>query len=130
MIVGVTGSRFDRPSEKVERLRSLLVEWGATELHFGDCNGWDRQSFEVARDLGLKTVAHPPTDPKMRAFCPADVILPERPYLDRNKAIVHAVDRMIAAPDGPERQRSGTWSTIRYAKRVGRRGVILAAASP
>ncbi|MEP2955503.1 MAG: hypothetical protein ABJN39_09190 [Sulfitobacter sp.] len=125
MIVGVTGSRYPRPVRSVDRLRVLLLEWGATELHQGDCSGWDEQAFEVARALGLKTVAHPPTNDSFRAFTASDVILPPAPYLDRNKTIVRAVDRMIAAPDGPERQRSGTWSTVRFAKSQGVKGLVL-----
>ena len=46
------------------------------------------------------------------------------PYLERNKNIVNAVDFIIAAPDGPEKVRSGTWSTVRYAKKVGTKGVV------
>tara|TARA_R110002095_G_scaffold142284_1_gene123231 strand:+ start:1278 stop:1589 length:312 start_codon:yes stop_codon:yes gene_type:complete len=101
------------------------LEWGVTELHHGDCTGWDEQAFEVALDLGLKTVAHPPTSDSFRAFTASDVILPTAPYLARNKDIVVAVERMIAAPDGPERQRSGTWSTVRFAKSQGVRGLVL-----
>lgn len=125
MRVGVTGSRYPRPDRTASRLHALLLEWGATELHHGDCTGWDEQAFKVARDLGLKTVAHPPTNDSFRAFTASDLILPPAPYLDRNKAIVRTVSRMIAAPDGPERQRSGTWSTIRFAKAQGVKGLVL-----
>ncbi|WP_339764989.1 hypothetical protein [uncultured Sulfitobacter sp.] len=125
MIAGVTGSRYPRPDRSALRLRALLLEWGVTELHHGDCTGWDEQAFEVALDLGLKTVAHPPTSDSFRAFTASDVILPTAPYLARNKDIVMAVERMIAAPDGPERQRSGTWSTVRFAKSQGVRGLVL-----
>jgi hypothetical protein len=51
-------------------------------------------------------------------------LLPEREYLQRNRDIVDATDVLLAAPDGPERVRSGTWSTVRYAYRAGR-GVLL-----
>ena len=125
MRVGVTGSRFPRPDSAASRLRVLLSEWGATELHHGDCTGWDEQAFEVARALGIKTIAHPPTNESFRAFTASDVVLPPAAYLDRNKAIVRAVERMIAAPDGPERQRSGTWSTVRFAKAQGVKGLVL-----
>lgn len=126
MIVGFTGSRHDRPQATLDRLRAILVEWGVTEAHHGDCLGFDAQAHDVCTSLGIRTVAHPPTDPRMRAWKKADVILPERPYLDRNKDIVRAVQKLIAAPDGPERLRSGTWSTVRFAKEIGVRGVVLA----
>ena len=125
MRIGVTGSRNDRPVSVIERLQARLVEMGATELHHGDCVGFDRQAHEVAAALGLRIVVHPPTINSLRAYCEASEVLPPLDYLARNRAIVDAVDYLIAAPDGPERQRSGTWSTVRYAKSRGVRGVVL-----
>lgn len=125
MIIGVTGSRNPRPERVVSALRQRLIALGAAELHFGDCVGFDAQAYEVATELGLRTVAHPPDNDALRAWCAALIILPAKPYLERNRAIVNAVDFLVAAPDGPEALRSGTWSTIRYAKKVGKRGVIL-----
>ena len=125
MIVGVTGSRFDRPESCVNALRIKLISIGASELHHGDCVGFDRQANNVARSLGIKTVSHPPNNHSFRANCQSDIILPEKPYLERNADIVMAVDFLIAAPDGPEKVRSGTWSTVRLAKRLNKRGVIL-----
>ena len=130
MIVGFTGSRHPRPAETLERLRALLLEWGATEGHHGDCLGFDAQAHDICVELGIRTVIHPPTDARMRAWKTGDVELPEKPYLDRNKDIVLAVQKVIAAPDGPERARSGTWSTVRFAKSKGVRGVVLAWPAP
>lgn len=43
------------------------------------------------------------------------------PYLQRNKVIVDRCGVLVAAPgEAQEQLRSGTWSTIRYARRVGR----------
>jgi hypothetical protein len=40
--------------------------------------------------------------------------------LDRNRAIVAAVDVLVAAPlEDREVQRSGTWATVRSARRKG-----------
>ena len=124
MILGVTGSRFQRPQRLISKLAEFMQDNGVTKLHFGDCTGWDEQAFNVAALLGILTVSHPPEDEGFRAFCEADVILPSKPYLPRNKDIVNAINFLIAAPDGPERQRSGTWSTVRYAKKVGVKGVV------
>ena len=42
-------------------------------------------------------------------------------YLDRNHDIVDAADVLIAAPSGTtEKRRSGTWATVRYARKLGR----------
>lgn len=52
-------------------------------------------------------------------------MLPVKKPLDRNRDIVEAAEVLIACPDGPERQRSGTWATIRHALRVGKPVVIV-----
>lgn len=124
MIVGVTGSREPRTDKLVIKLMAFFAKHNIEELHHGDCTGWDHQAFLVAESLGIKTVSHPPDNPRMTACTNSTVILPAKPYLDRNKDIVNAVDFLIAAPSCPERQRSGTWSTVRYAKKVGVRGVV------
>ena len=124
MIVGVTGSRYMRPDRLVEKLCDFLTKNRVTELHHGDCFGWDLQCQLTAFLLGIKTTAHPPTDEGMWAKSKSDIVMPKKDYLERNKNVVKAVDFLIAAPDGPEKQRSGTWSTVRYAKLIGVRGVV------
>lgn len=122
MILGVTGSRHGGGFERGQKFYQFLD--GVTEFHHGDCLGWDEECFITCSHFGIKTVAHPPENGAHRAFTKSDVILPPKPYLDRNKDIVNAVDYLIAAPSGPETQRSGTWSTVRYAKKVGVKGVV------
>lgn len=91
------------------------------EFHHGDCIVADEFAHNVALRLGYRIVIHPPKNPKKRAFCKGyDYIHPKKSYLDRNIAIVLAVDVLLAAPDGPERQRSGTWSTVRNARKYGK----------
>jgi hypothetical protein len=45
---------------------------------------------------------------------------PEKDPLERNKDIVNRCDLLIACPFGDEIQRSGTWSTVRYARTQGK----------
>jgi predicted Rossmann fold nucleotide-binding protein DprA/Smf involved in DNA uptake len=46
--------------------------------------------------------------------------------LERNKDIVSESDFLIAAPDSKkERLRSGTWATVRHARKLGKRVMIL-----
>lgn len=75
--------------------------------------------------LGWKIHSHPPIKTDLRAFTHCDRESEPRDYIARNHAIVDSTEFMIATPGGPEHQRSGTWSTIRYAKRVGKRVVII-----
>ena len=124
MIIGVTGSRNWASQHAIDRLCDFLIENDVTEFHHGDCVGWDHIAWGFANAYGAKTVAHPPDIDTFRAFTKSNIVLPPKPYLDRNKDIVNSVDFLIAAPDGPEKVRSGTWSTIRYAKSVGVKGVI------
>jgi hypothetical protein len=120
VIVAMTGSQSGATPAQLDWFRQRLVALGATELRHGDCIGADALAHTVARELGLRVVIHPPSNAAKRAYCNADLILPARPYLDRNRDLVDAAAHLLALPDGPERQRSGTWSTVRYAQRIGR----------
>lgn len=88
--------------------------------HHGDCIGADQAFHTICEDrrqcLRIPII-HPPLSTYKRAFCPGRV-LPPRPYLERNRDIVDQSDWLIAAPDSDkERVRSGTWSTVRYARK-------------
>lgn len=118
VIVGMTGARSGATEAQLRYFRWLLASMHADELHHGDCVGADEQAHEVARDLDMRIVVHPPSNEKYRAWCDGDVILTPQDYLVRNRAIVAATNFLIALPDGPERTRSGTWSTVRHARRL------------
>lgn len=115
MIVGVTGSHIEITEAQYEVAGDMLAAF-ADELHHGDCVGVDAAVDNAAALLGIRRVIHPPMDPKARAFCQGEVILPELPYLTRNRDIVNAVDGLLVIPHGPEQRRSGTWMTCRYAR--------------
>lgn len=130
MKIGFTGTQRGMTNSQKRKLGELLVSLHATEFHHGDCIGADEQADAIARSLGIVPDIHPPNDDKKRAFChrrgPSRMHDPE-PYLVRNKHIVNACDRLIAAPQTlVEELRSGTWSTVRYAKKTGCKGTILA----
>jgi hypothetical protein len=85
-------------------------------LHHGDCVGADAAAHQIARDLGITVVVHPPVSNKKRAFCEGDQELPPKEYLVRNRDIVDASQVLVATPGGfQEKRRSGTWATVRYA---------------
>lgn len=90
------------------------------EFHHGDCIGADRIAHIIAKSIGLKIILHPPDNDSKRAFCKAHVERKPKPYLDRNHDIVDETDCLIAAPQGPEELRSGTWATVRYARKLER----------
>ena len=118
--IGVTATQKGATEAQLATFERLLrSNLRPAELHHGDCIGGDEQAHNLAFPLGIRTVAHPPTNGKARAYCLADYSLKPRPYLDRNKDIVNAVDVLLAMPRlDQEERRSGTWSTVRYARQV------------
>ena len=127
MIFGLTGTHEGMTDAQKVMVRSAFKVWDIKEFHHGDCIGADKESHDIVTIMGgVKRVIHPPSNPKRRAFCKGDVLLPEYPYIERDHHIVDAVQRMLGTPRGMnEELRSGTWATIRYAKKVGRRLTII-----
>lgn len=129
MIIGFTGHRRELSGPQSRMLTGLVISIGLdtiiSSVHHGDCVGADAAFDALCEGLGIKREAHPGPDGPDRAYCDADVIHEQRPYLQRNHDIVDVCDLLIACPRGAEIQRSGTWSTIRYARRLPRRIVIV-----
>lgn len=104
----------------------MFDQYDNNQLHHGDCIGADEEAAMEASDSDWVVIAHPPTDESRRAFSVyTEFFRDPKPFLDRNKDIVDECDLLIAAPKGPETQRSGTWSTVRYARRIGKPVIIL-----
>jgi hypothetical protein len=129
MKIGFTGTRNGMTYRQKTALRTILWSIGGegNEFHHGDCIGADAEADRIARGPGMHIVIHPPTDSKARAYCglDGDTVNPEFPYLERNRRIVDSTSLLIAAPEGPESVRSGTWSTVRYARQHGWSTIIL-----
>jgi hypothetical protein len=126
MKIGFTGSRRGMTAAQQHQLEVLLRGLGVgSELHHGDCVGADDVAGQVAHRLDYRVVSHPPTNERLRAHSVADEVREPLDYLIRNRCIVDETEMLIAAPDGPERLHSGTWATIRYARSLGRRVVVL-----
>jgi hypothetical protein len=121
MNVGFTGTQRGMTASQWLSLFYLLRVRGPDEFHEGDCDGSDAQAAFLARHVGFRIIGHPPDNDAKRAFFPADEWREPLPYLERNHKIVLASQEMIATPgEFEEVLRSGTWATIRYARRVGR----------
>lgn len=125
--VGVTATRQGLTTAQQERSDELLRQWRESLLGFrhGDCVGGDADLYRLARGHGYYVIGHPPTNNSARANLASDHTLDPLPYLERNKAIVQASAVLLACPDGPERVRSGTWSTVRYANELTRPVAII-----
>lgn len=125
MKIGFTGNRkgFTPAQNKtMVKVFTSLSAQKVEEAHHGDCVGSDTDfHFFVRNNLkdNVKIVVHPPTNSTLRSFCPGDKILDQKNYLVRNKDIVAESDLMIATPaETKEKLRSGTWSTIRAARKL------------
>lgn len=122
--VGFTGTQRGMTPNQLSVVRFYLD--GYTWLHHGDCIGADAQAHQAARRKGLKIHRHPPDNPSKRAFCDFNKDDDPYPYLDRNHNIVNWSSLLIAGPGEFEEQlRSGTWATIRYARKTKTQRIIV-----
>lgn len=124
-ILGFTGTRDGMTDAQQLMIWECLKRWRPIELRIGDCRGADDQVFTLAVHEGIRTVAHPPINEEFRAFCAADLVLPPQHYLQRDRDLVDASGVLLAAPASPvDVGWSGTWYTIRYARKR-RRSVVV-----
>lgn len=125
-VVGFTGTREGMTLRQKAYVRDALNLLEPVEVHHGDCIGADAEFHALCKD-SWPVVIHPPSDPKLRAFCGSQFDqAPEKPYLDRNRDIVDACDVLIATPKEEwEQSKGGTWYTIRYARQQGVKTIIV-----
>jgi hypothetical protein len=119
--LGFTGTRQEPTDEQLDAIRNwLLNHYNINQLHHGDCVGADKAIHGIVEEwfsAHIWVVLHPPVDSRLRAFCHADEMRLPRPYLERNREIVNETDHLLAVPQtAVEAIRSGTWSTVRYAR--------------
>lgn len=127
--VGFTGTQKGLTRSQLNSLRDvfkLLSIEGGAELHLGDCVGADAEAYDLSLDFGFRTIGHPPVESRKRAFCEFDAVRPRADYLVRNQHIVDETTVLIACPStNTEAQRSGTWATVRKARKLARRIVMI-----
>lgn len=143
MQVGFTGTQQGMTDSQIEAFKNkigeLHIEQGIDYFHHGDCIGADKQAHDLVLKLyreevvimfGVPTkkftfvgiVCHPPTNSSKRAFTTDHIeIRDPKPYMERNQDIVNEVDLLIACPKEQvgEVVRSGTWATVRRARKRG-----------
>ena len=116
---GFTGTRNGLNENQKNQIIKLLDENNIKEVYHGDCVGANTDFHNLCQNKNIKIIIHPPNISIMRSFCQSPNILKPKPFLDRNKDIVNNCDILIACPENDkEVLRSGTWSTIRYAKKI------------
>lgn len=142
--LGFTGTHHgmdDFQKESVALLfTQLLREYDEIELHHGDCIGADAQAATILNDLRhsqtrcrVRIIAHPgfppnhPKETKFRAFTDFnDEVRELKPFIGRDHDIVDETEEMVATPvTEDEEVRSGTWTSVRYARKQDRKVTVL-----
>ena len=125
MKIGFTGTREGMSIEQRKAVKMLLNKletlYDITELHHGDCVGADTDMHDIMVSSGrdVKIKIHPPLNDTQRAYCKGDTYFKKKEFLERDRYIVEKSNVMIATPSSKTeiKRGSGTWYTIRYAKK-------------
>lgn len=93
------------------------------KLRHGGCIGGDEDIHKIFRETSsVYVIVYPQNalSDSVSTFCvnDADEIRESLPPLVRNRLLVDESSLLIACPKGGEYMRSGTWATIRYARKV------------
>jgi len=124
MIVSVSGSRDGSTPYQHQQVKLFIKTYHEyiEELHHGQCKGFDEEVHDLAMEHSIKIVIHPATKQKYLSDRKSEIMLPPKEYLERNKDLSQVCHLLIAAPSTEEEvMRSGTWSTIRYARKKGKK---------
>lgn len=129
MILVFTGTREGLTKRQRDTLKILLPRLAPECSFHGGCLGADEEFHYIVLSTLITPIEIFPSDiPKYRAEFPMDgvrKIHEPKPPLDRNKLMVDKGDFLVAAPKAKEELRSGTWATVRHARRTFKPGVIL-----
>lgn len=130
-VISFTGTRSGLTDEQKERLfryfNTAIDEWSIVNFVHGDCVGADADAHDIAASMDIEIFKRPCDLDNQRAYTEGGKILsPPEPPLDRNRKIINDGDVLIACPDSmTEKRRSGTWSTVRYARSISKNIVII-----
>lgn len=124
--IGFTGNRHGITDNQKEEIIKILDKYNNLIVSHGDCVGSDTDFHNICvnyRNIHpnkkIRIDIYPPNYPKFRSFNKGDLIMDEKSYLERNLDIVKNSSILIACPidKNKEELRSGTWSTIRKARK-------------
>jgi hypothetical protein len=123
MKIGFTGTRRGMTDAQKESVKMLLCALTPEKFSHGHCVGADEEASIIASKIhGIEIWSWPPENQKAIAtFAFWHVIRTPLPYMKRNQKIVDTSDTLIATPAALEKDapRSGTWATVRMARKAG-----------
>jgi hypothetical protein len=131
MKLGFTGTQKGMTDEQILTVRKILNEPSIEEVHSGDCIGADTDFIQILTnihggDAKYMSVGHIPDNDSKRSFLKYGEERKPKPYLERNHDIVDESDVLLATPkEYTEQLRSGTWTTVRYAKKQGKKVILV-----
>lgn len=128
MKIGFTGTQLGMSQHQKEQFVLLLQDMGMTEFHHGDCIGADAEAHDIVREFfpDVKIVGHLPKYKNKQAFKVCDEYRDPLDYLVRDRNIVNETEFLFGAPKQDEEElRSGTWTTIRHSRKMGKPRKIL-----
>lgn len=129
--IGFTGTQRGMTGHQKKSFSNFIFpyyKYNDLTFHHGDCIGADEEAHKIISDNFklTKIIVHPPLIQASRAFCKGREVRNLKKYIDRNHDIVDETDFIIATPyQIREIVRSGTWATIRYAKKHKKKAIII-----
>ena len=124
--IGFTGNRFGLNNNQKKQILDILDQYNNIIVSHGDCIGSDTDFHNLCVDYRNKNQTkkilihiYPPNNSTLRGFNNGDIIMKTQPYLKRNLDIIQNSSILIGCPINKNKEeiRSGTWSTIRQAKK-------------
>ena len=125
--IGFTGTQdgMTQIQKELIRLRAeaVLFSYSDVVFHHGCCIGSDEEFHEILRSLSQEVVihGHPGDLPAKTSYVvdDCDILDARSPNLMRNGVLVTKSHELWSTPGGfSEEMRSGTWATIRIAKKI------------
>lgn len=119
-IIGFTGTAEGMTEDQKYGVLTCFLELLPDKFHHGMCIGADTQAHNLIRDYvqAAWIIGHPPINKKSFVFSECDEYRQPKEYLVRDRDIVTESQMLIAAPlQDVEVVRSGSWTTVRYARK-------------
>lgn len=129
MILGFTGTQSGRTPEQIKAWDKIFnnnIFMEVESVIHGMCHGVDTEINEFyLKNTDVQIIGYPGTHEQSISM-KVHKQQPIQPFLSRNKNIVENCDWLIAFPKLMyEELRSGTWATIRYARKQNRQHLII-----